>query len=137
MKLSNKNSNNLCQIFYKVILLSYTKPVCRKQYIGETGRPAYVRFKEHLDTAEDPDTTNPIGQHFQSAGHTKTDMKMIPFEKVQGNGNSATRKQREGFFINTYNLIIHVLNLGRGTNWPIAKIFSSTLLFQIVADDIY
>jgi hypothetical protein len=103
------NQNLKCTDYGVIYLLSCTKPLCRKQYIGETGRPAYVRFKEHLDSAEDPGTTTPVGQHFQSAGHSKTDMVMIPFEKVKG--DRATRKQRERFFINNNNLITHGLNL--------------------------
>ena len=103
------NQNLKCTDYGVIYLLSCTKPLCRKQYIGETGRPAYVRFKEHLDSAEDPGTTTPVGQHFQSAGHSKTDMVMIPFEKVKG--DRATRQQRERFFINNNNLITHGLNL--------------------------
>ena len=49
-----------------------------------------------MDSTEDPGTTTPVGQHFQSAGHYKTDMEMIPFEKVKG--DRATRQQRERFF---------------------------------------
>ena len=91
-----------------IYLLSCTKPLCRKQYIGETGRPAYVRFKEHLDSAEDQATSTSVGQHFQSAGHTKADMEMIPFEKVHG--NTAVRKQRERLYINHHNMISKGLN---------------------------
>ena len=58
-------------------LLSSTKPFCRKQYIGETARS--VRFKEHLDSAEDPATSTPVVRHFQSAVHSKADMEMVPF----------------------------------------------------------
>jgi hypothetical protein len=90
-------------------LLSCTKPLCRKLYIGETGRPAYIRFKEHLDSTEDPGTTTPVGQHFKSAGHSITDMEMIPFEKVKA--DRATRKQRKQFFISNKNLITHGMNL--------------------------
>ena len=64
----------------------------------------YLRFKEHMDSAEDPDTSTPVGQHFQSAGHTKTDI-----EKVQG--DRAIRKQRERFYINQNILITHGLSL--------------------------
>ena len=64
-------TQNMCCTDTGVIyLLSCTKPHCRKQYIGETGRPAYARFKEHLDSSEEPATATPVGQHFQSAGHT-------------------------------------------------------------------
>ena len=102
-------TQNMCCTDTGVIyLLSCTKPHCRKQYIGETGRPAYARFKEHLDSSEEPATATPVGQHFQSAGHSKADMEMVPFEKVRG--DRAVRKQRERFFINKHNMITQGLN---------------------------
>ena len=67
-----------------------------------------MRFKEHLDSAEDPVTPTPVGQHFQLAGHSKADMERVPFERVIG--NSAVRKQRERFFINSNNMITKGLN---------------------------
>ena len=68
-----------------------------------------VRFKEHLDTTEDPSTSTPVGQHFQMPGHSSKDVEMVPFEKVMG--DKATRKHRERYFINKYNLIKKGLNL--------------------------
>ena len=104
----NITQNINCTDTGVLYLLSCTRHFCRKQYIGETGRPAYVRFKEHLDSAEDPATPTPVGQHFQSVGHSKADMEMVPFERVIG--NSAVRKQRERFFINLNNMITKGLN---------------------------
>ena len=76
---------------------------------GETGRAVYLRVKGHQDTTEDPSTTTPVGQYFQLPGHSRADMEMVPFEKVMG--DRATRKQRERFYINKYNMIKKGLNL--------------------------
>ena len=45
-------------------LLSCTKQNCREQYIGESGREIYKRFKEIQGSSEDPNTTCPVGLHF-------------------------------------------------------------------------
>ena len=90
-------------------LLSCTKNTCRKQYVGETGRSLYVRFKEHKDSAETADTPCPVGQHFQLPGHSTRDMVMVPLELVRG--DKATRKQRERNLINTHQMIRFGMNV--------------------------
>ena len=90
-------------------LLSCTKNTCRKQYIGESGRPLYKRFKEHKDSAQTPDTTCPVGQHFQLPGHSVRDMEMLPVEVVRG--DVATRKVRERNLINTHQMIRFGMNV--------------------------
>ena len=90
-------------------LLSCTKNTCRKQYVGETGRPLYVRFKEHKDSAETADTPCPVGQHFQLPGHSTRDMVMVPLELVRG--DMATRKQRERKLINEHMMIRFGMNV--------------------------
>ena len=90
-------------------LLSCTKANCRKQYIGETCRAVYKRFKEHLDTSEDPETKCPAGLHFQLPGHSKKEMEMVPLELVRG--CRATRKIRERNLINQHEMIRYGLNL--------------------------
>ena len=90
-------------------LLSCKKGGCRKQYIGESGRPVYKRFKDHQDSSEDPGTSCPVGLHFQLPGHSKKDMEMVPLEKVRG--NTAVRKIRERNLINKFQMITHGLNV--------------------------
>ena len=86
-------------------LLSCTKANCRKQYIGETGRAVYRRFKELLDSREDPNTKSPVGIHFQLPGHSKKDMELILLEIVRS--CKATRKIRERILINKFKMIRH------------------------------
>ena len=90
-------------------LLSCTKHNCRKQYIGESGRPIFKRFKEHLDSSEDADTNCPVGVHFQLPGHSKHDKELIPIDIVKG--NKAGKKARERMLINQYKMITFGLNV--------------------------
>ena len=103
------NQNINCTDEGCVYLLSCTKPSCKKQYIGESGRALYKRFREHRDSAEDPETTCPVGIHFQLPGHSKNNMEMIPLEIVRG--CRATRKQRERNLINRHQMIRFGLNI--------------------------
>lgn len=88
--------------------LSCTKANCRKQYIGETDRAVYKRFKEQVDTSEYSDAKCPVGIHFQLPGHSKRDMEMIPLEIVRG--CRATRNIRGRKLINKYQMSRHRLN---------------------------
>ena len=98
-----------CTDEWCLYLLSCTKANCRKQYIGETGRAVYKRFKEDLDSSEDPDTKCPVGVHFHLPGHSKKDMELIPLEIVRG--CSANRKIRERNLINKYQMIRNGLSI--------------------------
>jgi hypothetical protein len=56
------------------------------QYIGCTGRMAKTRFSEHVGSVTQPgqsNTNKPVGVHFRSAGHSHSDMRMLPIEKVR------------------------------------------------------
>ena len=89
----NITQNITCMDVGCLYLLSCTKQNCRKQYIGESGRQIYKRFKEHQDSSEDPYTTCPVGLHFQLPGHSKTDIELVPIMIVSG--DKAVRKERE------------------------------------------
>ena len=95
-----------CTTTEVLYVLSCTKPGCGKQYGGETGRAVYLRYVEHEDDARDPNTTKPIGLHFQLPGHSVKDMEMIPVEKVRG--GIAVRKIRELALIRKYKLASHL-----------------------------
>ena len=54
------------------------------QYIGQTGRKVRDRWGEHRRSTEDPDTTNPVGVHFQERGHNGAeDCTIIPFMRIK------------------------------------------------------
>ena len=101
--------NITCTDIGCLYLLSCTKQNCREQYIGESGREIYKRFKEHQDSSEDPNTTCPVGLHFQLPGHSKNDIELVPIEIVIG--DKAVRKEREKMLINNYQMIQFGLNI--------------------------
>ena len=46
------------------------------QYIGETGRYAKDRFKEHIGYVENKQLEKATGEHFNLKGHSVSDMKL-------------------------------------------------------------
>ena len=91
------------------------------QYVGETGHSAKWRCSKHLGTitnVSQSNTTLPVGVHFRLPGHSHSNMKFLPIEKVISK-DPFVRKIRESFFIKQYqtikindiNAIEHGLNL--------------------------
>ena len=84
----------------------------KNQYVGETGQTGEERFAEHRNTVVQlchQGTTVPVGEHFQSPGHTVADMRFTPIEKIFSN-NPFVRKIRERKLINELDLIRGGLN---------------------------
>jgi hypothetical protein len=81
-------------------LISCTKNTCRKQYVGETGRPLYVRFEEQKDIVETADTPCPVVQHFQLPGHSTRDMVMVPLVLVRGDMKHIIWDRSHGVYMN-------------------------------------
>ena len=82
------------------------------QYCGETGKSAVTRFMGHKNTIVQQcqtGTSLPVGEHFQSAGHSVTDFIFTPVEKITSN-NVFVRKARERMWINQYDMIRKGLN---------------------------
>ena len=83
---------------------------CKKQYAGLTTRQVYLRFDEHLASIMDPNTTCPVGLHWQEPGHRVQDLEFIPIEKLGGSRDPAILRQRESDLINRLDLIRKGLN---------------------------
>ena len=80
------------------------------QYVGVTQRQARVRFSEHLGSAVQPsqvDTIKPVGVHFRSPGHSHSDMRFLPIEKVRSNDRFIL-EARESFWIDKYKSIKNI-----------------------------
>ena len=102
--------NITCRDSNVIYILTCLKPECRGiQYLGETGRMAYERFREHLDSAQDPNTTCPVGLHWRLPGHRLEHMQFVPFERLHC--GKAARKQREKNYIDKYDMIRQGLNI--------------------------
>ena len=77
---------------------------CHLQYIGETKRQLSERFGEHRRSIlnhQQLSTTTPVSLHFNQAGHSINDVRLIPIELIRSKRDSArVRKAREAHLIN-------------------------------------
>ena len=73
--------------------------LCKKIYIGETGRRLGDRFREHLRDVErnDKDGSKPVARHFNLPNHSTQNMAICDLSMHQGNTES--RKNLEQKFI--------------------------------------
>ena len=76
-----------------------TCTLCKKLYIGETGRRLGDRFREHLRDVEkdDKDASKPVARHFNLPNHSKEHMSICGLSLHQGTTDS--RKNLEQRFI--------------------------------------
>ena len=76
-----------------------TCTLCKKLYIGETGRRLGDRFREHLRDVEkdDKDASKPVARHFNLPNHSKETMSICGLFLHQGTTDS--RKNLEQRFI--------------------------------------
>ena len=102
--------NITCKDDYVLYVLSCIKQGCMAQYAGLTSRNANTRFSEHLASTMDPNTTCPVGRHWQLPGHRTEHLQFIPVERVRLR-DRATIRQREKDLINTYGFISDGLNI--------------------------
>ena len=69
--------------------------------MGETGHSAKWRCFRHLGTITNEsqaDTTVPVGVHVRLPGHSHSDLKFLPIEKIYSK-DPFVRKVRETFYI--------------------------------------
>ena len=79
------------------------------RYIGETERTLKDRICEHIGYINTKKYQEPAGEHFNSTGHTKADMKVLVLEKVYS-CDSEYRKERESHHIKKFNTYYRGLN---------------------------
>ena len=101
-----------CRDIFCLYILSCKKPGCMKQYGGLCSRALYLRFAEHLHDIRDPNTTCPVGKHWQEPGHTLDHLEFIPVEKL-GFRDKVTLRQREMDLINRTGVLAAGLNRNR------------------------
>ena len=65
----------------KNIIYCITCQKCQMQYMGETGRQAKDRFKEHIGYVENLQLEKATGMHFNLPGHSVSDMQFVILEK--------------------------------------------------------
>ena len=90
--------------FSLTILVSCT--LCKKLYIGETGRRLGDRFREHLRDVEkdDENASKQVARHFNLPNHSMQHMAVCDLSLHQGNTESRkTLEQKFIFQIGTLN----------------------------------
>ena len=74
------------------VIYCITCTLCKKLYIGETGRRLGDRFREHLRDVEkdDKNTSKPVARHFNLPNHSKQHMAICGLSLHQGSTESRT-----------------------------------------------
>ena len=89
------------------VIYCITCTLCKKLYIGETGRGLGDRFREHLRDVEkdDKNASKPVVIHFNLPNHSKQHMAICGLSLYQGSTESCkTLKQKIIIFqIDTFN----------------------------------
>ena len=89
------------------VIYCITCTLCKKLYIGETGRRLGDWFREHLRDVEkdDKDASKPVARHFNLSNHSKEHMSICGLSLHQGTTDSRKNlEQRFIFQIGTLNL---------------------------------
>ena len=88
------------------VIYCITCDLCKKLYIGETGRPLGDRFREHLRDLEkdDKNASKPVARHFNLPNHSKQHTVVCGLSLHQGSTESRkTLEQKFIFQIGTLN----------------------------------
>ena len=88
------------------VIYCITCTLCKKLYIGETGRRLGDRFREHLRDVEkdDKNASKPVARHFNLPNHSMQHMTVCGLSLHQGNTESRkTLEQKFIFQIGTLN----------------------------------
>ena len=94
------------------VIFCITCTLCKKLYIGETGRRLGDRFREHLRDVEKDDkhASKPVARHFNLPNHSMQHVAVCGLSPHQGNTESRkTLEQNFIFQIGTlYSVVFHV-----------------------------
>ena len=86
------------------------KANCKEpRYVGETKRLLKHRLAEHKGYVNNKITSQATGAHFNSPGHTLSDLKIMILELVKYR-DTAYRKEREEYFIKKFNTFYEGMN---------------------------
>ena len=96
-----------------------TCTLCKKLYIGETGRWLDDRFREHLRDVEkdDKNASKPVAKHFNLPNHFNQHMAVCGLSLHQGSTESRKTLEQNIFFFKSALLILMVsMNAFHSTN---------------------
>ena len=97
------NTNNI------IYLIECNKTNCNQRYIGESNRSLRVRISEHIGYVNKRKIEQATGEHFNSRGHTLSNLTATVIEKVK-KSDILYRKEREKLHIRNFNTYYKGLN---------------------------
>ena len=104
------NQSLNCEVSNCVYMIQCTKDNCGMKYIGETKRILKFRLADHRGYINSQDESKATGEHFNSPGHSLSDLSIIVFEKFNKKNDDLYRKEREKYFIRKFNTFYKGLN---------------------------
>ena len=90
-------------------MIECQKDGCKKRYIGHTKRKLKKRLAEHRGYVINRKGGRVTGYHFNSRGHSVSDLAITVLEIVESN-KIGLLEERERFFIQKFNTILEGLN---------------------------
>ena len=100
------------------VIYCITCTLCKKIYIGETGRRLGDRFREHLRDVErnDKDASKPVDRHFNLPNHSSYHKTICGLFLHQGNTKSRKIFYKNSFFKSVYLIPTVTTNAFHSTN---------------------
>ena len=100
------------------VIYCITCTLCKKIYIGETGRRLADRFREHLRDAEqnNTDASKPVARHFNLPNHSHHNMTICGLFLHHGNTESRKNLEQNSFFNWVHSLHTELMNGSHSTN---------------------
>ena len=101
------------QVFYCI-----TCTLCKKIYIGETGRRLANRLREHLRDVEqnNTDASKPVARHFNLPNHSHHNMTICGLSLHHGNTESRKNLEQNFIFNWVHFLDTELMNASHPTN---------------------
>ena len=98
-----------CKSYNMIYAIFCKKEKCKQVYIGETKRMLLSRVADHRGYVTNKVTDKSTGQHFNSPGHSLSDMEVTVIEQTKQKGTEY-RKEREKHFIRKFNTFNNGIN---------------------------
>ena len=103
------NKKFTCHSTNIIYLIECKKDRCKQKYVGHTKRKLKARLAEHRGYVINNHQKRVTGVHFNSPGHSVSDLTITALEHVELN-EIEVLVERERFFINKFNTIDEGLN---------------------------
>ena len=94
----------------KGIIYCITCKRCMMQYIGTSKHSAQTRLSQHAGYIRNKNLSQPTGKHFNTRGHSLTDLSFVILERVMSD-DVLLREERESHYIRTFNTKYKGLNI--------------------------